>query len=55
MQILGQIWMQINKLEHQVDGLDEWIKWANSYASRIDPVSYPENLVFNETENKWAY
>jgi len=46
---------EIGSLVGQVEGLDEWIDWASSYASRLDPVSFPENLVFKETENKWVY
>ncbi len=45
---------EIGSLVQQVEGLDEWIKWANSYSSQIDPISYPENLVFKEMEKKKA-
>ncbi len=47
--------VEIGGLADQVEGFDEWIRWANSYASRLDPASCPENLVFKETENKWAF
>ena len=34
-----------------MEGLEEWIEWASSYAENIDPLTRPENLVLKINEN----
>jgi len=52
---IRQYLTELTNLVDQVEGLDEWIKWANLYASRLDPTSHPGNLVFKENQKNWDY